>query len=339
MRLARRPLLLGALSALAARTARAEELDENARARWVAGIDPLKSFDPSAEWRAYAKTEGERWLATAPRIKAMEDWSAKELTTIPADRPVVYPFAGPDALHAISLFGAKAKRLFLIGLEPVGTLPDASRAPAAGTFTRLGAAQSDLHRLGFFRTQEMASDFSREGVIAAIVGTIVRLGGRIGNVQTASSPPSVRIDWTNKAGDARRLDYVQVDLSNAGLKAQTQLVADIHALAPYVTFVKAAMYLLGEARFSYLRQTLLDESAVVLQDDTGVPLRHFDARWAMRFYGAYEAPPPAYDDRAEAALKDALEHRSVAALPFGFGYHVQPAKACLVVATRTAQGK
>lgn len=324
---------------LAARSARAEEVDENARARWIAGVDPPASFEPSAEWRAYAKTESERWLASAPRVKAMEDWSAKELTAVPADRPVVYPFAGPDALHAIALFGAKAKRLFLVGLEPVGTLLDASHAPAAGAFTRLGAAQADLHRLGFFRTQEMASDFAKEGVLAAMVGTIVRLGGRVGTVHVAASPPSVRIDWTNKAGDARRLDYVQVDLSNAGLKAQTQLVADIHALAPYITFVKAAMYLLGEARFSYLRQTLLDESAVVIQDDTGVPLRHFDARWAMRFYGSYDAPPPAYDDRAESALKDALEHRSVGALPFGFGYHVQPAKACLVVATKTAQAK
>src|SRR5207253_531172 len=136
--------------ATVSRRARAEDLDENARVRWVAGLDPPKSFEPSAEWRAYATKEGERWLASAVRIKAMEDWSAKELTAVPADRPVVYPFAGPDALHAIALFGAKAKRLFLVGLEPVGTLPDASRTPAAGTFTRLGAAQSDLHRLGFF---------------------------------------------------------------------------------------------------------------------------------------------------------------------------------------------
>lgn len=325
---------LGTFLTVCARRARAEELDENGRARWLAGLDPPKGFEPSAEWRAYAQAENDRWQATAARIKAMEDWSARELTSVPADRPVVYPFAGPDALHAIALFGAKAKRLFLVGLEPVGTLPDASRAPAAGYFARLGAAQSDLHRLGFFRTQEMASDFSKEGVLAAIAGTIVRLGGKIASIQTGASPPSARIDWTNRAGEARRIDYVQADLANAGLKAQTQLVADIHALAPFVTFVKAAMYLLGESRFSYLRQTILDESAVVIQDDTGIPLRHLDARWAMRFYGAYDPPPPAYDDRAQPELKTALEHRSIAALPFGFGYHVLPAKACLVVALK-----
>lgn len=328
MRIARRKLLLG--SVFLPLTARADEGgDVDGQARWLAGMDPPKAFEPSAEWRAYAQAENDRWVASAARIKAMEDWSAKELAAlVSGDKPVLYPFAGPDALHAIALFG-KAKRLFLVGLEPLGTLPDPKQAPAAGYFARLGASQADLHRLGFFRTQEMASDFSRSGVLPALAGAIVRLGGKIQSIRGG------RIDWTNKAGEARRLDYVSSDLANPGLKAQPQLIADIHALAPYVTFVKAGMYLLGESRFSYLRATLLDESAVIVQDDTGVPIRHFDKQWALRFYGAYEAPPPSYDDRAQPELKDALDHRSVGALPFGIGYHVPPAKACLVVATTT----
>jgi hypothetical protein len=326
VRLARRSLLIG--SALWPLAVRAEDVVEpDFQARWLAGLEPPKAFEASAEWRSYAQTENDRWAASAARIKAMEDWSAKELASlVPADRPVLYPFAGPDALHAIALFG-RSKRLFLIGLEGVGQLPDPRQAPAAGFFSRLGTSQAYIHRLGFFRTQEMASDYSKSGVLPSIVGTVVRLGGKITSVRGG------RIDYANRAGEARRIDYVSADLANAGLKAQTQLIADIHGLAPYVTFVKAGMYLLGESRFSYLRQTLLDESATIVQDDTGLPLKYFDSKWAMRFYGAYEAPPPAYTDRAEDALKTALEHRSVAALPFGIGYHVQPAKACLTVAT------
>jgi len=309
------------------RTARAEEaIDPDHQARWLAGLEAAKAPapEPTAEWRAYAQTENDRWAASAARIKAMEDWAAKELS---ADQTILYPFAGPDALHAIALFG-KAKRIFMLGLEGVGSLPDPRQAPAAGYFSRLGASQADLHRLGFFRTQEMASDYSKSGVLPSIAGSIVRLGGKITSVRGG------RIDWTNKAGEARRIDYVAADLSNAALKNQTQLIADIHGLAPYVTFLKAGMYLLGESRFSYLRQTLFDESATIVQDDTGVPIKHFDPKWALRFYGAYEAPPPAYADRAQDDLKDALEHRAVSALPFGFGYHVQPAKACLVIATK-----
>lgn len=330
VRLGRRPFLVGSVAGTLFRSATAhadDAVDPDFQARWIAGLEPPKAFEASAEWRSYAQTENDRWTASAARIKAMEDWSAKELASlVPADRPVLYPFAGPDALHALALFG-KCKRLFLIGLEGVGQLPDPKVAPASGYWSKLGASQSDLHRLGFFRTQEMATDYSKSGVLPSIVGTIVRMGGKVTSVRGG------RVDYTNKAGDARRIDYVSADLANAGLKTQTQLIADIHGLAPYVTFLKAAMYLLGEPRFSYLRQTLLDESAAILQDDTGIPLKYFDAKWAMRFYGAYEAPPPAYSDRAEEALKTALEHRAVAALPFGIGYHVQPAKACLTVAT------
>lgn len=327
--LGRRPLLIGGALALATRAAHAEESAFDFQARWLAGMDPPRAFEATSEWRSYAQTESDRWAASSARLKAMEDWSAKELASlVPSDRPVLYPFAGPDALHAIALFG-RAKRIFLLGLEGAGTLPDPNVAPAAGYFARLGASQADLHRLGFFRTQEMASDFAKSGVLPAIVGTIVRMGGRITSVRGG------RVDWTNKAGEARRIDYVAADLANTGLKAQTQLVADIHGLAPYVTFVKAGMYLLGESRFSYLRQTLLDESSVIVQDDTGVPLKHFDAKWAMRFYGAWEAPPPAYADRSEADLKAALERRAVSALPFGIGYHVLPSKAGLLVASAT----
>lgn len=336
VRVGRRPLLVGAVigGLFRPRLARADDaVDPDAQARWLAGMEPPKAFEASAEWRSYAQTENDRWAASAARIKAMEGWAAKELAPrVPADRPVLYPFAGPDALHAIALFGA-VKRLFLIGLEGLGALPAPSQPPAVGYFARLGASQADLHRLGFFRTQEMASDFSKSGVLPAIVGAIVRLGGKITSVRGG------RVDWTNKAGEGRRLDYVAADLANTGLKAQTQLVADIHGLAPYTTFVKAGMYLLGESRFSYLRQMLLDESATIVQDDTGVPLKYFDSKWAMRFYGAYEAPPPSYADRAQEDLKTALEHRSVAALPFGLGYHVPPSKACLVLATSSAAAR
>jgi hypothetical protein len=147
------------------------------------------------------------------------------------------------------------------------------------------------------------------------------------------APGSARIDWTTATGKARRLDYVQADLANAGLASAPALVASVHALAPYVTFVKAAMYLLAEARFTSLRQALLDDSAIVVQDDTGVPFRAFDERWATRLYGRYEAPGAPFEERVQPALRAAFERRA-AALPFGIGYHVQPARSNLLVASK-----
>jgi predicted component of type VI protein secretion system len=331
-------LSLGLGVSLVPRLARAEDPSTDAQARWLAGLAPLPGVDPDAEWRTYTAAENERWAASQPRVKAMQDWESRELAPLlPADHTLFYPFAGPDALHALALFGG-ARRLVLVGLEPVGALPDPTKPVPAGFFGRLGFALGDVHRLTFFRTHEMSSDFQRDGVLPAIVATIARMGGTVSSVQTnATMPPSARIEWTTTSGQARRLDYVTADLANAGLKGSAApLVTTVHALAPYVTFVKAAMFLLAEPRFTMLKQMILDESAVVLQDDTGVPFRSFDERWAMRFFGRYEAPGKPYEERVQPTLRDAFEQKRSAsnALPFGIGYHVQPGRSNLLVASK-----
>jgi hypothetical protein len=330
-------LIFGALTPFVARTALAEGSTADTQARWLAGLAPLPGIAESAEWTAYAKAENERWQLTQARVKAMQDWSTRELVPlVPADHSVFYPFAGPDALHALSLFGG-ARRIVLVGLEPVGALPDPAVAVPAGFFPRLGAAMGDVHRLTFFRTHEMSTDFQREGVLAALVATVARMGGKVSSVQgvqTGMTPPSARIDWVTSTGQPRRLDYVQADLANAGLKSASSLVATVHGLAPHVTFVKAAMYLLAEARFSSLRQTILDDSAIVLQDDTGVPFRHFDERWATRFFGRYEAPGAPFEERVQPNLRTAFEQRGASPLAFGIGYHVQPARSNLLIASK-----
>jgi hypothetical protein len=329
-------LVLGSLGAASTpRRAFASDLSADAQARWLAGLAPLPGIEPGAEWRAYAQAESDRWQASQARIKAMQDWATREIAPLlPTDPTVFYPFAGPDALHGLALFGG-ARRMTLVGLEPVGALPDPGKPVPAGFFARLGAALGDVHRLTFFRTLEMSTDFQREGVLPAIVATVARMGGTVSGVQTSTTPPSARIDWTTSSGQVRRLDYVQADLANGGLKgAAAPALATVHGLAPYVTFVKAAMFLLAEPRFSTLRQTILDDSAIVLEDDTGIPFRAFDERWAVRLFGRYEAPGAPYEERVQPALRAAYEQRGASALGFGIGYHVQPARSNLLVASK-----
>jgi hypothetical protein len=332
----RQSLLLG-LSLLAlprvASAARAGDAGADALARWIAGMAATPGIPAGAEWTAYAHAEDERWQHEAARIAAMQEWSARELAPLlPADRPVFYPFAGPDALHAMALFGG-APRVFLVGLEPVGALPDPARTPPR-TFERLGAALADVHRLTFFRTHAMATDFQRDGVLGALVATVARMGGTVTGVETATSPPSARIEWTTPSGLARRLDYVQVDLANAGWKTHAQLVQSVHALAPYVTFVKAASYLVGEPRFSAIRQAILDDSAVLVQDDTGVPFGKLGERWALRLFGRYETPTSPFEDREQPDLRAAFERRARSTLPFGLGYHIDARRSNLLVAVK-----
>jgi hypothetical protein len=263
----------------------------------------------------------------------MSAWAARELVPLsPADHTLFYPFAGPDALHALALFPG-AKKLVLVGLEPVGALPEPDRVPA-GFFKRLGDALGDVHRLTFFRTLEMQADFEREGVVGGLVATIVRMGGTVLSVGSMGPQKGVRIDWTVGSEPPRQLAYVQLDLANAVLQDPSGFAATLRGMAPYVTFIKAAMYLLAEPRFSILRQRLLDDSSVVLQDDTGLPYRHFDDRWATRIFGQYEMPGAPYQSRFQPNLRAAYDARKPSALPFGIGYHVLPQRSNLLLASR-----
>ena len=322
----RQILAAGAVLALP-RVARAGDVADVSR--WIAGTS---ASGASTDWDAYAQAETERWKAADARVKALRDFGDRELKPLlPADATLFYPFAGPDLLHAMTLFPT-ARRAVLVGLEPVGTLPAAGAAPS-GYFTRLGGGMAELHRLGFFRTMDMASDFAKDGVLGVLVATIVRLGGTVERIQPQTGqgvPPSVRIDY-RIGGDARRVDYVQADLSNAGLRAWP----GVSALAPHVTFVKAAMYLLPEPRFSALRQLLLDGTSVLVQDDTGIPYRALGAEWAVRLFGTYEAPRRPFEDRLQPELRAAYATKSPRPLGFGLGYALEPKRSNLLVATKS----
>ncbi len=331
MRVGRRHIAAWGAAALVARGARADD-DVATRARWVAGVTPLAGRTP--EWSSYASLEDARWSKAHARLDVISQWAHKEIApSLASGRPVLYPFAGADALYVTLLF-AGAQRVVLAGLEPVGRLPRPADV-TPGFFARLGASTEDLHRLGFLRTTQMAEDLARDGVLPGVAATLVRLGGTVRGV-TAMGPRRVRVDWTTAAGEVRRLDYVQVDLSNAGLKREGALVAELRSLAPFATFLKAAMYLLAESRFSFLRKVLLEGSALVVEDDTGLPFHCFDAPWAVRLYGRYAPPRKPFEHRRQPDLERAFALRSPAVLPFGFGYAMQPSLSSLLVATRGA---
>jgi len=324
--LSRRQILVAGAAVALPRAAHADDIADVSR--WIAGTAAIGT---APDWAAYAHAENDRWQAADGRLKSLRDFADHELKPLlPVDPTLFYPFAGPDLLHAMTLFPT-ARRAVLVGLEPVGTLPPAASAPP-GYFARLGGGMADLHRLGFFRTMDMASDFSKDGVLGVLVATIVRLGGTVDRIQAGTTaPPIVRIDY-RVGGDARRVEYVQADLSNAGLRAWPA----VSALAPHVTFVKAAMYLLPEPRFSALRQLLLDGTSVLVQDDTGIPYRALGERWAVRLYGNYEAPRKPFEDKLQPDLRAAYAARSPRPLGFGIGYAVEPRRSNLLVATKTA---
>jgi hypothetical protein len=321
----------------AAETTRLEGQEANRVARWLGGLDPLPTADAPAEWKAYAAQQDTAWRSTAGRVRALQAWSSRELLPLlPAGRPLLYPFSGPDALHAIALFADRPK-LVLVGLEPVRPLPDPARVPD-GYFDQLGSSLVDLHRLAFFRTRIMATDFDDDGVAGALAATLARLGGVVTLIETGTNPGRARLTWTNPSDPPthapRQLEYTSVDLSNVGLVQRHRFFADLAAGGPFVTFLKSASFLLGEPRFTQTTQWLLEQSAVLVQDDSGVPFHQLEHGWALRFFGRYVPPGHPFADRAQPALAAAFARRTPSPLPFSFGYHTTADHSHLLVASK-----
>ncbi len=312
--------------------------EDDPRARWLAGTSPLPGQPATAEWLAFAAAEDERWAREATRLKLVADWSQRDLAPLIArppvagPRPLLYPFGGPDAMHAIALFG-DAPRALLVGLEPTGFLPDVGPRADSEYFTALGAAMGDLHRLTFFRTRAMSGDLAELGVLPLLVATVVRMGGRVSRVARLS-PTRVAIAWISPGGGPRRLDYAQADLSNGSLARHPEHVALLRELGPSVTLLKAASFLLGEPRFSSARRLLLEVSDAVVQDDSGLPFASFDDAWSVHLFGRYAPPSRPFEDRRQPDLEAAFAERRPPPLPFGLGYQVRPRTSSLVVAVK-----
>lgn len=329
----RRVLLFTATLLSLAGRAHADSATDDESARWVGGLLSPKAHAAGPDWIAFSARENERWRLEWPRVRTMQQWARDELgPLLPDGLPVVYPFGGPDALHALALFEEET-RILLIGLEPVRPLPPVAHGAPRNYFASLDTAMSELHRLTFFRTKELSTDLAQVGVLPPLLDAIVWMGGHVRSV-TLAGRDRVSIEWARADDRPRLLEYEQVDLSNGGLARRTDFVAALRARAPYVTFLKAASYLLREARFSYVRQLLIEGSSVVVQDDSGIAFRDLAKDFSFHLFGRYLPPDSPFQDRVQPDLEAEFSRRTPQPLPFGLGYHVAPRSSHLIVATK-----
>ena len=90
--------------------------------------------------------------------------------------------------------------------------------------------------------------------------------------------PSCAIPTTSRSDVYKRqLYYFSTDLSDGGVK-NSGFLQFCAKLGPADSFLKSASYLLHSGGFTRVRRFLIDRSATILQDDSGIPLAYFDAK-------------------------------------------------------------
>lgn len=328
-----RKFLLAALLCCAARLLFAQA-DPNETARFLAGMSvpgdsPLAPLTREAAWQQHSQFFDAAWAKLDQRqLSHVRDWSHEYLHARSSN--VFYMFSGPDFLYANAFFPG-ASTYVLCGIEPVGSMPDATKINLGPALHNLEASLNSVLNYSFFQTKEMRNDFGRgqlNGTLPILYVFLARSGKTIREVSFV--PHGVRIGFNDG-----ELFYFSVDLSNGSVE-KSGLLSFCRKLGRGDSLLKSASYLPHQNGFSTIRNFLLDQSDMIVQDDTGIPIRNFDSdKWRLRSFGAYHPPIDIFKQYYQPEMAQLFDHSSPAALTFGIGYRGwNPKQSALVVATR-----
>lgn len=246
---------------------------------------------------------------------------------------VVYPFGGPDILHANSMFPS-ATTYVMLGLEDVGAVPDLVSSDPTQLLGRLRTVLNEPLRYGYYITEQMKVAPPATHIMMT---TLALSGAEISSVSgiDAAGRPGVEIRYRSASGRAKRAIYVKADLSNRGF--DPSLKDWLSRYAGDAAYFKAASYLPHDGNFSGIRDWVLANSRVVLQDDSGIPFRYYDSsKWETTLLGTYSSPIPVFSKFRQADLAAAYSAAAgtTPSIPFGSGYHLRPAEANIQIHRR-----
>lgn len=327
-------------------------------ARLLAGLAP--SHPPHADlarskaWRKHSAALQAAWTRVRERqFVPMVGWRETAIGAgCPVGKTLLYPFSGPDFLNAYWLF-PDCETFVLFGLESTGEAPEVESLNER-QFERLLAdvrgATVDLFARNYFITGKMSKQLRTSelhGVVPMLMVSMALAGVEIVDVKplhVARAPGAdatphegaeprarralkgVTVEFRRPGAPAvRRLNYFSADATNAGLAHYPEFLDYLRGLGPTTTMLKAASYLLHGEQFGKMRDVVLDVSAFLVQDDSGLPYAALLKRgWQVRLYGRYEIPIPPFEYAYQPALARAYREQAPARLPFFFGYLRDP---------------
>src|SRR3954451_4170187 len=344
----------------AALPVRAQTATVDDTAKFLAGMmpsadSPLMPLTKEAAWQRHAKFFDSAFEKLEQRqLSRIRAWADANLA---APKPTMfYMFSGPDFLYA-NAFYSKASTYALSALEPVGSVPDLSRLPRGGVASALYNVERSLGSIlsfSFFITKDMKTDL-QAGQISGALPILYVFLARSGMTVKSVSPISlddqgaayfagenagpnavrgVRIMFAGSDGQEKKLYYFSTDLSNSGVKA-TGFLKFCATLAPGNSLIKSASYLLHSGNFTTVRDFLLNSSATIIQDDSGIPLRYYSMKkWSFFPFGRYLGPidefPGRYQDSYAALFRRAQP------IDFGIGYRWRTPETNLLLSVRLA---
>jgi hypothetical protein len=249
----------------------------------------------------------------------------------------------------------------------VGEIPDLtglSPLVIDGELRNLEISMGSLLRFSFFITQNMKTQL-REGPVYGTLPVLYVFLARTGktihelklvsldeqgnfqiadelaatnvNTKTVRSPPrsaapGVKIVFSDGNGPKQTVYYFSTNLADGSFE-RSGFSAFLAKLGPADSLIKSASYLLHKAHFASVRKLLLDSSATILQDDSGIPLAYFEAKkWRLRAFGHYAGPISMFANFYQPRMAE--QFQGAIPIEFGIGYRWRKNESNLLLAQK-----
>jgi len=307
----------------------------------------LSRLDSAIQWKHYASELDSLFdRADSLRLRKMKLWADSELVRKEDKKTVFYPFSGPDFLNA-HLFYPDADQYIMIGLEPIGNMPDICNMIPDSVKSYLNSinnSMKDIFKRSYFITATMDKDLRKtkvNGTIPLLSLFIKRTGHQIESMQRVyvdtagkiintddykkvkSGIPGIRIDFSSE--DHKKLQslyYFRTDISDKGLEKTKGFVKYLAEVPESNAYLKAASYLMHGDEFKTIRNTIFHSSSTILQDDSGIAYKYFDkSKWEIKLYGKYFKPKGEFSWISEPDLEKAYKENVVKPLSYTVGYN------------------
>jgi hypothetical protein len=300
------------------------------------------------DFKKYASKLNNAWNKKKQKmLNPVTEWMKDEhLDTVGGkDRLVFYPFSGPDFDFA-NAFYADASTYVMIGLESIGdlTLFEKDNTHKQNNFIKeAGNILRTTNKLGFFVTNHMRSELRVNGTMSIIAFYVKKMGGEIGEITP--------MHWDKEKGQPELLTkdnkgdmfkmvckmeanskpitiyYFSKDISDQGLEGEKDWLDWVKKTAnnqPIVSLTKSASYLMHLSSFSVVRDFILENSVLHIQDDSGIRLGDMETdNVGVKLYGKYTRTIKLFAGRVQRDMRSRYADRDkVKSLPFAIGYNV-----------------
>jgi len=332
-------------------------------ANYITGNNTLKYFKQLQKdtiWIKHKKEIKNEWqYVKNSKVDVISKWvQNRNYSELTKNSTLFYPFAGADFLYA-NLFYGNCKDYILLALEPTGLIMPLDTLNDSLRYDYLKQIKKSIYlsnRAGFFKTEDMEKEMNQitlNGTIHVLLYYIKSFGCNIINLSyfkigedgkphyyskvKNNKTQGVRIvfaDTTQKS--VKTLYYLSFNLWDENIRKNKQFIKFLDLFPNKVALLKSASYLLHKDYFSVTRNYILNNTKMVLQDDSGIPYKYFDNdNWEVELYGQYSKVIDMFKEWYQPDLDSAYKASGKEPkLPFRIGYNIKHNETPIIIAKR-----